>query len=55
MMERKWHENWFVEFRQVNDSIATQWRAISLNVYGVPLTTWNYDNFHEIGSVFGRV
>lgn len=55
MMERKWHENWFVEFRQVNDSIATQWRAISLNVYGVPLTTWNYDNFHEIGRVFGRV
>lgn len=55
MMNSKWLEKWFIEFRQVNDTIASQWREVILHVYGVPLTAWNYDNFHEIGSVFGRV
>lgn len=32
-----------------------QWREICLNIFGVPLTTWNYDYFHAIGSVFERV
>lgn len=55
MMESNWLDRWFIAFRQVNDKIATQWREITLNIYGVPLTAWNYENFHNIGSIFGRV
>lgn len=55
MVESNWLENWFIDLRNVNKSVAQQWRSIDLIVRGVPFSAWNYENFHQIGSVFGRV
>lgn len=55
MIESKWLDKWFMEIRNVNDTIVAQWRQTVMKIHGVPLTAWNYRNFHKIGSVYGRV
>ena len=55
MIQSNWLEQWFSELSDINAETSTRWREISLNIVGVPLSAWNYDNFHKIGSVFGRV
>lgn len=55
MIESKWLDKWFMEIINVNETIASQWRQTIMKIHSVPLTTWNYGNFHKIGSVYGRV
>ena len=55
MVESGWLEKWFMMIRDINNAIAAQWRQTSLKIHGVPITAWNYENFHKLSSVFGRV
>lgn len=55
MIESEWLDRWFVDLRDVTVNIAQKWRNVSISIHGVPFMAWNYENFHKIGSVFGRV
>ena len=55
LMESGWLLRWFSKLINVNDESASLWRETWLNIYGVPLIAWGYDNFFNIGCVFGRV
>lgn len=55
LLESKWLDNWFMDIRNVNSSVSSQWRETWIKIYGVPISAWNYENFHKIGSVYGRV
>ena len=55
IVESQWLLNWFMEIRQVNKSSKAIWRQSTIVIYGVPLSAWNYDNFFNIGSIYGRV
>lgn len=55
MMESQWLLQWFMSITNVNDHSATLWRETWINIYGVPLFAWGYENFRNIGSIMGRV
>lgn len=55
MMESQWLLQWFMTITNVNDHSTTLWRETWIAIYGVPLFAWGYENFHNIGSVMGRV
>lgn len=55
IIESKWLERWFITIKNVNTHSATLWRETWINIYGVPLIGWSYENFYDIGSLFGRV
>lgn len=55
ILKRKWLDNWFEDLREVNDACATKWKESWIKIYGVPLRSWSYENFFNIGCVFGRV
>lgn len=55
MVRSQWLLNWFMEIRPVNKSSAAIWRQTHLVIYGVPLSAWNYENFFNIGNIYGRV
>ena len=55
MVESKWLDQWFVSIQDVNDQTSALWRETWLNIYGVPLSAWSYENFYNIGCIFGRV
>lgn len=38
-----------------DETTATEWKRTWINVYGVPLMGWDYNNFYKIGCIFGRV
>lgn len=54
-LESQWLQRWFLELRDVNNSSAAIWREAWLTIYGVPITAWSYDNFLDIGSIYGKV
>lgn len=55
MIDSKWLETWFMELRDVTRSCSSLWKETWIKVYGVPLGGWNYNNFYNIGNIFGRV
>ena len=55
MIESEWLLQWFLDLREVNDRSASLWRKTQLKILGVPLRGWGYNNFYNIGNVFGRV
>lgn len=55
MIESKWLQQWFMELRNVNNSCASLWREAWINIFGVPIAAWSYDNYFKIGCIFGRV
>lgn len=55
LMERGWLLRWFSKLINDNDERASLWIETWINIYGVPLIAWGYDNFFNIGCVFGRV
>lgn len=55
MIESNWLENWFIAIRDVNMKSSSLWREVWIKVYGVPLFAWGYENFYNIGCIFGRV
>ena len=55
IIESNWLLRWFMEIRNVNRSCAARWRQTWVTIYGVPLSAWNYENFFNIGNVYGRV
>ena len=55
MVDCQWLQRWFMEIREVSDSNAAIWRETWISIYGVPLSAWAYDNFFEIGSIYGKV
>lgn len=55
MVDSKWLERWFITIKDADNRSATLWREVWINVYGVPLFAWGYENFRNIGSIFGRV
>ena len=55
MIESKWLERWYMELRNVNKHSGALWRETWINIYGVPLIGWCYENFFDIGSILGKV
>lgn len=55
MLDSCWLGRWFIEISEVDESTTSRWRQTTLSIYGVPLAAWNYENFHNIGSIYGRV
>lgn len=55
MIESHWLEQWFSDLRNVNDICSAKWRKTYIRIYGVPLIGRGYENFYNIGSIFGRV
>ena len=55
ILESKWLEQWFMALREVNENSSTLWRETEIKVYGVPLVSWSYENFYNIGNIFGKV
>nr|CCA66197.1 hypothetical protein [Beta vulgaris subsp. vulgaris] len=55
MVECQWLQRWFVEIRDVSESNAAIWRETWITIYGVPISAWGYENFFEIGSIYGKV
>lgn len=43
------------QIKDINNAVAAQWRQTSLKILGVPITAWNYENFHKVSSVYGKV
>lgn len=55
MLESKWLPRWYQELRNVNSRSASLWRETWLTIYGVPLTTWSYETFYNVGCIYGKV
>lgn len=55
ILQSKWLDRWFADLCNINDVCASRWRKTQLKVYGVPLRGWGYENFYNIGCMFGRV
>ena len=55
ILESNWLDNWFINLSEVNDGSASKWKETRIRIYGVPLKSWSYENFYNIGSIFGRV
>ena len=55
IIESEWLLKWFDDIRNVNKSCAAIWRKTWINIYGMPLSAWCYDNFFKIGNIYGRV
>lgn len=53
MLESKWLDQWFESISEVKNNSSTLWRETWLCVYGVPLVAWCYENFYNIGCIFG--
>lgn len=45
MLDSCWLDRWFIEISEVDESTTSRWRQTTLSIYGVPLATWNYENF----------
>ena len=54
-MECKWLEQWFHDIQDVAINCSAKWRKTWVNVYGVPIWGWEYENFFDIGCTFGKV
>lgn len=55
ILDSNWLDICFLDIRDVNSKCAPLWRRTWIKVYGVPLSAWGYENFYNIGSIFGRV
>nr|CCA65973.1 hypothetical protein [Beta vulgaris subsp. vulgaris] len=55
IIESEWLQRWFSKIINVNTRSVSLWRETWVNIYGVPLIAWGYNNFHNIGSMLGRV
>lgn len=55
LIESQWLLKWFLDIRDVNESSVGLWRETWITIYGVPIVAWNYENFMNIGSVYGQV
>ena len=55
IMESKWLERWFLTIRDVDHNSKALWRETWIYIHGVPLIAWSYENFYNIGCIFGRV
>lgn len=55
MLRSKWLDQWFEFISDVKTNSSTLWRETWLSVYGVPLVAWSYENFYNIGCIFGRI
>lgn len=55
MIDSKWLDQWFISLHDANEQSSSLWRETWLNIYGTPLMAWSYDNFYNIGCIFGRV
>lgn len=55
MIESGWLDNWFEHISEVEKSFSPLWRETWIKIYGVPLSAWSYQNFYNIGCVYGRV
>lgn len=53
MLDSKWLDRWFLDFQKVDNDNASVWKEAWMSVYGVPLGAWVYENFYNIGCVFG--
>lgn len=54
ILESEWLNRWFLDMRDIEDEHASKWKETKLKVFGVPLKGWGYDNFYDIGCIFGR-
>lgn len=55
MIESGWLESWFDNMSDVKETFTPLWRETWIKIYGVPLSAWNYQNFYNIGCIYGRV
>nr|CCA66179.1 hypothetical protein [Beta vulgaris subsp. vulgaris] len=55
MIESEWLGRWFMAFKDVDKQSKALWRETWISIHGVPLVAWGYDNFYDIGCVFGKV
>lgn len=55
IIESQWLIKWFDDICNVNKSCAAIWRKTWINIYGMLLAAWCYDNFFKIGNIYGRV
>ena len=55
MIESEWLSRWFMDIRNVNSMSSSKWRESHLKIYGMPLHGWGYENFYNVGCIFGRV
>lgn len=55
MIECNWLDRWFRDMRDIDAQCAPLWRKTQIKVYRVPIRGWSYDNFFNIGCIFGRV
>lgn len=55
MIQSRWLERWYMELKEVDNLSTTHWRETWINIYGVPLVGWGYENFYNIGSILGKV
>lgn len=55
MVECEWLNKWFIDVRNVNSMSSAKWRETHLRIYGMPLHSWGYVNFYNVGCIFGRV
>ena len=54
-IECNWLDRWFIDIRNVNSTVSSQWKQTWIRIYGLPLSAWGYDNIYKIGCLFGRV
>lgn len=54
LIESEWLQRWFSKLINVNTRSVSLWRETWVNIYGVPLIAWGYDNFYNIGSMLGE-
>lgn len=55
MLASKWLDNWFIKIHEVNETCSPLWRETTMKIYGCPLAAWSYENFYNIGCIYGRV
>ncbi|XP_057249213.1 uncharacterized protein LOC130590681 [Beta vulgaris subsp. vulgaris] len=55
MIGSQWLLRWFNNIQNVHGDCTTQWRQAWITIYGVPLSAWSYENFFQIGNIYGRV
>lgn len=55
MLESKWLDRWFSIIGEIIEQSSLLSRETWINVYGMPLIAWGYDNFFNIDCILGRV
>lgn len=55
ILKSHWLDTWFTELKEIEEDNSSKWKETWIRIYGVPLKSWSYENFFNIGCVFGRV